>query len=109
MQSQECRPEYREPSAFIDSDAQSVRAYTQRALDGMEDATPTQKAIRLFDAVRDQLRYDPFNIPTAADEYRASHVALQRTAYCVPKAILLTAAYRAAGIPAAVGFADVRN
>jgi transglutaminase-like putative cysteine protease len=109
MRSSECRPEYLQPSAFIDSDAPSVRAFTERALAGMADATPTQKAIRLFDAVRDQLRYDPFNVPTIAEEYRASHVALQSTAYCVPKAILLTAAYRAAGIPAAVGFADVRN
>ena len=109
MQSRECRAEYLQPSAFVDSDAPNVRVFTQRALAGVADATPTEKAIRLFDAVRDQLRYDPFNIPTVADAYRASHVALQPTAYCVPKAILLTAAYRAAGIPAAVGFADVRN
>ena len=109
MRSQECRPEYLEPSEFVDSDAPSVRAFTERALTGMADAEPVQKAIRLFDAVRDGLRYDPFNIPITADAYRASHVALQSTAYCVPKAILLTAAFRAAGIPAAVGFADVRN
>jgi transglutaminase-like putative cysteine protease len=109
MASPECRPEYLKPSHFIDSDAPSVRAFTERALAGISDATPAQKAIRLFEAVRDQLRYDPFNIPTTPDEYRASHVATQTSGYCVPKAILLTAALRAAGIPAAVGFADVRN
>lgn len=109
MKSKECLPEYLKPAEFIDSDAPSVRAFTQAALAGMENATPTQKAIRLFDAVRDRIRYDPFNIPTAADGYRASHVAVQPTAFCVPKAILLTAALRAAGVPAAVGFADVRN
>lgn len=109
MQSRECRPEYLQPGAFVDSDAPTVRAFTEHALAGMADATPAQRAIRLFDTVRDRLRYDPFNIPTAADDYRASHVALQPTGYCVPKAILLTAVYRAAGIPAAVGFADVRN
>jgi transglutaminase-like putative cysteine protease len=109
MASPECRPEYLASGHFIDSDAPSVRAFTQRALAGMTDATPAQKAIRLFEAVRDQLRYDPFNIPTTPAEYRASYVATQSTGYCVPKAILLTAALRAAGIPAAVGFADVRN
>lgn len=30
-------------------------------------------------------------------------------AYCVPKAVLLTAALRVAGMPARLGFADVRN
>ncbi len=83
--------------------------FTDRALAGLENGSPTAKAIQLFGVVRDQLRYDPFNIPVTASKYRASEVALQSTAYCVPKAILLTATYRAAGIPAAVGFADVRN
>jgi transglutaminase-like putative cysteine protease len=109
MNPQECLPEYLKSTDFIDSDAPGVRAFTQRALAGIADAVPAQKAIRLFEAVRDQLRYDPFNIPTARDAYRASHVATKRFGYCVPKAILLTAVLRAAGIPAAVGFADVRN
>ncbi len=104
-----CLPEYLEPSDFIDSDAASVRAFTQSALAGSPAADPAQKAIRLFDAVRDRIRYDPFNIGTTADTYRASYVAEQTSGYCVPKAILLAAALRAAGIPAAVGFADVRN
>ena len=45
----------------------------------------------------------------AEDDYRASRIAGEAIEFCVPKAILLTAALRAAGIPAAVGFADVRN
>ena len=109
MKSLECLPEYLKPSKFIDSEAPSVRAFTQRALAGITGTEPAHQAIRLFDVVRDRIRYDPFNIGTTADAYRASYVALQLTAYCVPKAILLTAALRAAGIPAAVGFADVRN
>lgn len=102
-------PDYLAPSAFVDSDAPAVRDFTARALEGLENASPTEKAIRLFDAVRDDIRYNPFHIGTTPDEYRASYVATQPSAYCVPKAILLTAALRAAGIPAAVGFADVKN
>lgn len=109
MKSDACQPEYLEPSDFVDSDAPEIRAFTRRALAGAEDASPTEKAIRLFDAVRDHIRYNPFNIGTTPEEYRASYVAVQPSAYCVPKAILLTAVLRAAGIPAAVGFADVRN
>ena len=45
----------------------------------------------------------------AAVANRASAVLERRSAYCVPKAVLLTAAARAAGIPARLGFADVRN
>src|ERR1700759_1252315 len=73
------------------------------------DLSPTAKEIRLFDAVRDEIRYNPFDIGTTPDDYRASRIAVKPTNYCVPKAILLTAALRAASIPAAVGFADVRN
>lgn len=109
MRSTACLPEYLQPGAFVDSNAPGVRAFAAKALQGMANATPTAKAIRLFDAVRDEIRYNPFHIGTTPDEYRASHVAVQPSGYCVPKAILLTALYRAAGIPAAVGFADVKN
>jgi transglutaminase-like putative cysteine protease len=97
------------PTRFVDSDSPEVREFVARGLKGAGDLSPTGKAIRLFDAVRDEIRYNPFDIGTTADDYRASRVATKPTNYCVPKAILLTAALRAAGIPAAVGFADVRN
>ena len=97
------------PTPFVDSDSAEIRDFVARNLPDAGNLPQTEKAIRLFDAVRDQVRYNPFNIGTTADQYRASHVARQPSNYCVPKAILLTAALRAAGIPAAVGFADVRN
>jgi transglutaminase-like putative cysteine protease len=97
------------PTRFVDSDSREVREFVARGLKGAGDLSPTGTAIRLFDAVRDEIRYNPFEIGTTADEYRASRIAGKPTNYCVPKAILLTAALRAAGIPAAVGFADVRN
>jgi transglutaminase-like putative cysteine protease len=97
------------PTHFVDSDSREVGDFVARALTGAADLSPTAKAIRLFDAVRDEIRYNPFDIGTTADDYRASRIAMKPTNYCVPKAILLTAALRAAGIPAAVGFADVRN
>ena len=97
------------PTHFVDSDSREVGNFVARVLTGAGDVSPTTKAIRLFDAVRDDIRYNPFDIGTIADDYRASRIAAKPTNYCVPKAILLTAALRAAGIPAAVGFADVRN
>jgi transglutaminase-like putative cysteine protease len=97
------------PTRFVDSSSSEVREFVASSLEGAGDLSQTDKAIRLFDAVRDRIRYNPFDIGTTADEYRASRIVRKPTNYCVPKAILLTAALRAAGIPAAVGFADVRN
>jgi transglutaminase-like putative cysteine protease len=97
------------PTEFVDCRTPEVREFVSRSLVSAGDLSETGRAIRLFDAVRDEIRYNPFDIGTTADDYRASRIALKPSNYCVPKAILLTAALRAAGIPAAVGFADVRN
>lgn len=96
-------------TAFVDSSSPEVRAFVSRSLDGAQDVSPTGKAIRLFEAVRDRIKYNPFDVGTSEDDYRASQIAGKPSNYCVPKAILLAAALRAANIPAAVGFADVRN
>ena len=68
-----------------------------------------EKAIALFYAVRDQIRYDVRDMRFDPEHYRASAVLARGGAYCIPKAVLLTAAARAAGIPASLGFGDVRN
>jgi transglutaminase-like putative cysteine protease len=65
--------------------------------------------VALFLAVRDGWRDDPYDTSDDPDDYRASAVLGTTRAWCVPKAVLLTAAARAAGIPARLGFADVRN
>lgn len=101
--------DFLKPTPFVDSDAPEIREFTARALLSLTEPSATAKAICLFDAVRDQIKYDPFNLGVTPDDYRASRIVGKASNYCVPKAILLTAALRAAGIPAAVGFADVRN
>lgn len=95
------------PTEFIDSDHDVVRQFVDRVL-GSADVDRV-KVSRLFDAVRDEIRYDPYTLSTDPADYRASAVLAAGSAYCVPKAILLTAAARATGIPARLGFADVRN
>lgn len=98
------------PSRFVDSDSPEVQEFAAAALrDLPPGASSRDKAIRLFDAVRDGIRYDPYCFALDEDSYRASRIAGQEAAFCVPKAILLAACLRAAGIPAALGFADVRN
>lgn len=90
----------------IDSDHPAIRAFAQAHALG---TTPREQAVSLYRAVRDQLRYDPYRIDLSAQGMKASTALTEGRGWCVPKAVLLAAAARAAGIPARLGFADVRN
>jgi transglutaminase-like putative cysteine protease len=99
--------EYLDPTWFLDSDSPEVQRFAAEAV--REAQAPRERAARLFLAVRDGIRYDPYAVSGDPRLYRASTTALARSAFCIPKAVLLAAACRAAGIPARLGFADVRN
>ena len=99
--------EYVQPSATIDSQHPAVSAFARENAGDAPD--PGQKAIRLYYAVRDGIRYDPYSIELTVESLKASHTLSVGRGWCVPKAILLAAACRAMGIPARLGFADVRN
>ena len=75
----------------------------------VEAASDVERAVQLFYAVRDGIRYDPYRIDLSVEGLRASTTLEHGYGWCVSKAILLTAALRAVGIPARLGFADVRN
>lgn len=91
---------------WIDSDHPEVRAFAARHAQGRDDR---ERAVSLYLAVRDGFRYDPYQIDLSTAGMRASSVLAQGHGWCVTKATLLAAAARAAGIPARLGFADVRN
>ena len=94
-------------TAFIDSDSTAVRELVERVSACGSDEREVTAA--LFAAMRDGIRYDPYAMPTDPRAYRASAVIGAGRGYCVQKAVALTAAGRAAGIPSRLGFADVRN
>ncbi len=94
---------------FIDADSAEVGGFVDDALDGVSADDRTAVAVALFEAVRDGIRYDPYNVSRDRSDYRASSIVGTDSNWCVPKAVLLTAAARRAGIPARLGFADVRN
>jgi len=100
-------PAWLTPTWFIDSDDVAVAGFAAEAIGDATD--PTEIAVRLFHAVRDGFRYDPYNVAYDADAFRASSVVGSSSNWCVPKSVLLTAAARRSGIPARLGFADVRN
>ncbi|GAA3518825.1 transglutaminase-like domain-containing protein [Nocardioides daeguensis] len=96
-----------EATEFLDIEHDAVRTFAAAAIG--DASTDKEKAIRLFTAVRDRVWYDPYSVSDDPAHYRASFVLQAGRAYCVPKAVLLTAVCRSAGIPARLGFADVRN
>ena len=91
---------------LVDSDNPQVRAFAERHAQGADDR---ERAIALYYAVRDGFRYDPYRIDLSEQGMRASTVLSNGFGWCVTKAALMAAACRAAGIPARLGFADVRN
>ncbi|MBF0450258.1 MAG: transglutaminase family protein [Candidatus Magnetomorum sp.] len=98
---------YLQPTAFIDSDHPQILDFVNDNIAQKKD--PKSKAIRLFYAVRDQILYDPYTFNLKPERLTASYVRLQKSTFCIPKAILMTAVLRAAGIPARLGFADLVN
>ncbi|MBE7638621.1 transglutaminase [Sneathiella sp. P13V-1] len=94
---------------YVDADHPAIAAFIAMSFDGHDPKTDREKAILLFNGVRDLIRYNPYQINFDAPTYKASAVAKMESAFCVPKAILLTACLRQVGISAAVGFADVKN
>jgi transglutaminase-like putative cysteine protease len=99
--------EYLRPTAIIDSDNTKVRDYAHRVVEGEHGAV--EKAISLYLAVRDAIRYDPYAPFYRPEHYRASHVLERGRSFCIPKASLLCALGRAVKIPSRVGFAMVKN
>jgi len=92
---------------YIDSDSLQVADFARDAAAGATG--DIEGARRLFRAVRDGITYDPYVNFADPAYYRASGVLAARRGFCVGKAALLAAACRAVGIPARVGYADVRN
>ena len=100
-------PIYLTPTQIIDSDHPTLREYAMRVVESSLD--PVDRAIKLFRAVRDDIRYDPYSPFYLPEHYQASWVFQRGRSFCVPKASLLCALGRACGIPSRVGFATVRN
>jgi transglutaminase-like putative cysteine protease len=97
---------YLHPGIYIDSDHPAVARFAGGHARGRSDL---ELGVALYYAVRDAVRYDPFQDFMSDDSYRASSCLEKGEGWCVPKAALLAACARAAGIPARVGFADVKN
>lgn len=103
-------PESLEPALrstpYIDAESPFIVSYARR---NAGEGSVREQAVRLYYAVRDDIRYDMFTFGLDPAQFVASTCLQSQSAFCVPKAIALAAVARAVGIPARIGFADVRN
>ena len=98
---------YLRPTWFIDSDSPPVAEFARSTIG--DARTDIEKAVKLFYAVRDSVRYDAYAIVPDPNAFKASSVLAARVGFCIQKAVLLAAVARAVELPCRLGFADVRN
>ena len=91
---------------YIDSAHPAVIEFARINSTGKTEA---ERAVSLYYAVRDGIRYNPFLDFSDDAVFRASSCLAAGQGFCIGKAALLAACARSEGIAARVGFADVKN
>ena len=91
----------------LPSDSPDIISFAAAVVGGVRD--DVEKARRLYYAVRDRFRYDPYTIDLTPEGLSARRCLETGRGFCVTKSALLAAAARAVGLPSRVGYADVRN
>ena len=91
---------------YIDSGHPAVISFSRKNAAGKNQL---DRAVSLYYAVRDGIRYNPFLDFSKEATFQASQCIAAGEGFCIGKAALLAACARADGIPARVGFADVKN
>lgn len=94
---------------MIDSDHPAITAFARQII--AKEEAEIDRAVRIYYAVRDGWRYNPYRISFRPEALRASSILEQhpREGHCIDKAILMIALLRASEIPARLCLAKVRN
>lgn len=92
---------------FLDHDEAGVRAFVTRV--APPAGSPADRAVALYLAVRDGVRYEVYGADLSRTGLAASAVLRRGAGMCLHKSVLYAAALRAAGIPSRLVLTDVRN
>ena len=95
------------PTEFLDHESPQVRDLVARAVG--DETGATARAVGLFYAVRDGLRYEVYGNDLSRQGMRASTIVDRGYGFCIHKSLVYAAALRAARIPSRLVFGDVRN
>src|SRR2546421_11465019 len=88
---------YLQPGRYVDSAHPEISRFAHKYAVG---SAQRERAVALYYAVRDEIRYNPFLDFTDREVFRASSVLAAGQGFCIGKAALLAACARAAGIAA---------
>ena len=98
---------YLAPTDFLCFNAPEILDFTTNAIG--DAATATEKAVRLYYAVRDGWRYNPYRISLRREDWKVTEIFKKPDGHCHDKSILLAACARAADIPSRLHLAKVKN
>lgn len=98
---------YLKCTEIIDCDTKSVVEKAEALTEGLR--TDREKAVALYYFVRDEIRHNAYAQLYDLNRYKASQILQAGNGVCQQKAILLVALARVVGIPARLGFIDVRD
>jgi len=98
---------YTASTKFFDYENPAIKNYRDDlTLDGLSNR---EKAVAIYNKVRDAFFYNPFLISVSEEDYVASRLIKRKEGHCLDKSILLIALLRAEGIPAKLHLAKVKN
>jgi transglutaminase-like putative cysteine protease len=92
------------PTEFLDSGSPEVAAFVDRT-----SGTPRERAVSLYYAVRDGVRYEVYGADLSRSGLRASEVLRRGAGMCLHKSVVYAAGLRAIGVPSRLVLTDVRN
>lgn len=95
------------PTRLIESDDPLVVETARSVTSGC--TTDRERAIALFEFVRDEITYDFAPEIRERDDLKATRTLQRRDGACTPKAVALASLLRAVGIPAMVAFQEIRD
>jgi transglutaminase-like putative cysteine protease len=99
----------RAPTEFLDYRTPAVQHLVAEALSPTVGLSDVERAVALYYAVRDGIRYEVYGADLSREGLRASSIINAGKGFCVHKSIVYAAAVRAAGIPSRIIYGDVRN
>lgn len=99
--------DFLKPGVFVESDSLELKSFVEENIDVSESTQDS--VIALYYAVRDQVAYDPYDNMNKENVFSARRALVRGRGFCTPKAALLAGCCRVIGVPARIGFADVRN
>lgn len=101
--------EYLNDTYYFDHGFKKFGEIVSQTLQLNQDSSDKEKAIAIYEYVRDNWRYNPYKISSKAEHYKASFLVQQTEGHCIDKSIILIALLRHVGIPSRLHLAKVKN